>query len=71
MASAESVDVAKRSVEVPMYKFPPIEENNQCFKFVPAPLSESTRFFPVVVAIWSVANGVEVPRPKFPTDESK
>ena len=35
---------------------------------VPAFRSVSTKFFPVVVAIWRAAKGVEVPRPKFPVE---
>ena len=35
-------------------------------RLAPAPLSESTRFLPVVVAIWSWAKGVVVPMPTLP-----
>src|SRR3989344_1193767 len=44
---------------------------SQCLRLVPAPESERTRFFPVVVAIWSEAKGEEVPSPRFPTAPSK
>src|SRR3989344_4724727 len=44
---------------------------SQCLRLVPAPESERTRLFPVVVAIWSEAKGEEVPSPRFPTAPSK
>ena len=40
-------------------------------RLAPAGVSVSTRFFPVVVAIWRAAKGEEVPRPRLPIVESK
>jgi hypothetical protein len=71
MVSAADEDVAYPSVVVPMYRLPPMLENSQCLRFDPAPESLNTRFLPVVVAIWRVANGVEVPRPRLPIELSQ
>ena len=45
------VVVPYASVVVPIYRLPPIDENSQCLRFTPAPLSVSTNCLPVVVAI--------------------
>ena len=68
---AAGEDVLYASLLVPIYRLPPCDEKSQCLRFAAAPESERTRFFPVVVAIWRVANGVVVPKPRFPIDESK
>ena len=74
MVSAAGELVAYASVLVPIYRLPPCEEKSQCLRLAVAPESERTRFLPVVVASWRVANGVVVPTPmrplvvKFPFD---
>ena len=43
MVNAEGEDVAYASVEVQIYKFPPIEEKIQCLRFAPAEVSVSAK----------------------------
>src|SRR3989344_1501892 len=70
MVHAGGVEVAYASVVVPTYRLPPILEKSQCLRLAPAPESERTSCFPVVVAMVSAANGVVVPSPRFPAAPS-
>ena len=71
IVKAAGLEVAYVSVVVPIENVPPCEENSQCLRLVPAPLSVRTRFLPVVVASWRSANGEVVPRPRLPVAELK
>jgi len=64
MERAAGVLVAYASVEVPMYRFPPMLEMSQCLLFVAAPVSERS-IDGRVPAISRSQLGVVVPTPRF------
>ena len=60
---ADGDEVAKLSDEVPMYRFPPMEEKSQCLVLAEADMSESAKNVLVDEAICRFHCGVDVPRP--------
>ena len=65
IVSAAGVEVPYASVEVPTYKFPPIDEKSQCFKLAAAEVSESANEGRVPATCKSQF-GVVVPIPRLP-----